>query len=84
LLLDEPFCGLDVATKKLMLDEIVRFKTALDLTLIVVSHDPTEVRRLCGSLAVLEDRQIADRGSLREVASNPRSVLARAFLEQLS
>jgi len=84
LLLDEPFGGLDLLTKETIIREIGRLKSLLGFSLVLVTHDPLEVRELCNSLAVLEDGRIADRGSFDEVAANANSSLAQAFIKQLS
>jgi ABC-type sulfate/molybdate transport systems ATPase subunit len=80
LLLDEPFGSLDLVTKEALLQEIVRLKSELGFAIMLVTHDPVEVRDLCKSLAVLEDGRIADRGTLDEIAARPHSALGRAFV----
>jgi len=84
LLLDEPFGGLDLLTKETIIREIDRLKSMLGFALVLVTHDPLEVRELCKSLAVLEDGRIADRGPFDEVAANAKSSLAQAIIKQLS
>ena len=84
LLLDEPFGGLDLLTKETIIHEIGMLKSSLGFSLVLVTHDPFEVRNLCNSLAVLEDGRIADRGSFNEIAANAKSALATAFIKQLS
>ncbi len=83
LLLDEPFGGLDLMTKEAVLQEIARLKSELGFAIILVTHDPVEVRGLCNSLAILEAGRIADRGTLDEIATNPHSALGRAFVRAL-
>ncbi len=82
LLLDEPFGGLDLVTKESVIQEIAKLKTQFRFALILVSHDPAEVRAVCTSLAVLEGGRVADRVCLGEDRSNPRSPLARVFIKQ--
>ncbi len=84
LLLDDPFCGLDLLTKETIIGEIGRLKSLLGFSLVLVTHDPFEVGSLCNSLAVLEDGRIADRGSFDEIAANANSSLAQTFIKQLS
>jgi len=82
LLLDEPFGGLDLMTKEAVLEEIARLKSELGFAIILVTHDPVEVRGLCNSLAILEAGRIADRGTLSEIVTSPQSALGRAFKQQ--
>jgi len=79
LLLDEPFAGLDLVTKAAVVREIARLKRELGFAIILVTHDPVEVRGLCDSLAVLDDARIVERGVVEEIAANPQSALGRAF-----
>ena len=83
LLLDEPFGGLDLVTKESMIHEVAKLKCELGFALILVTHDPTEVRVLCDSLAVLEAGRIVDRVSIQKVATNARSALGQAFMKKL-
>ena len=46
LLLDEPFSALDGSTKKLFHSELTRWQSIFDLTVLLVSHDRSEVVRL--------------------------------------
>ena len=84
LLLDEPFGGLDLVTKESVIHEVAQLKSELGFALILVTHDPTEVRVLCDSLAVLDAGRIVDRGRLDEFASTaPSSTLGQVFAKLL-
>ncbi len=80
LLLDEPFGGLDLITKQAILKRIAQLKFELGFAVILVTHDPIEVRGLCNSLAVLEDGRIVEHGSLHKITKNPKSALGNAFV----
>lgn len=81
LLLDEPLSGLDLMTKQAVLQEIARLKAELGFGIILVTHDPVEVRGLCNSLAVLENNRIAEHGSFEEIGTNAQSELGKAFAQ---
>ena len=83
LLLDEPFGGLDLLTKEMVIREIVRLQSLLGFSLVLVTHDPLEVAELCNSLAVLENGRVVDRGPFDEAVANAKSSLAQAFIKQL-
>lgn len=83
LLLDEPLGGLDLLTKQALLEQIAQLKSELGFAVILVTHDPVEVRGLCHSLAVLEDGRIAEHGTLEEITASPRSALGKAFVRAL-
>jgi iron(III) transport system ATP-binding protein len=83
LLLDEPLGGLDLLTKQDMLKQIAELKSELGFAVILVTHDPVEVRGLCNSLAVLEDGRIAECGTLDEITANAQSALGKAFVRAI-
>jgi len=83
LLLDEPLGGLDLITKQAVLEQIARLKSELGFAVILVTHDPLEVRALCHSLAILEEGRIAERGTLEEITTNAQSPLGQAFARAL-
>jgi sulfonate transport system ATP-binding protein len=53
LLLDEPFAGLDLTAKLRLIRIIDRVRDQIDLTLIVVTHDPDEALMLGDEIAAL-------------------------------
>lgn len=81
-LLDEPFGGLDLLTKKSVADEVVSLRRELGFALILVTHAPWEIEALCERLAVLEGGRISQCGTLRELAASPHTDLARAILRE--
>ena len=83
LLLDEPLGGLDLVTKQAVLQQIAQLKSQLGFAVILVTHDPVEVRGLCNSLAVLEDGRVAEHAALDEIIATPQSALGKAFVRAL-
>ncbi len=79
LLLDEPFGGLDLLTRQAILQEIARLRAELQFGIVLVTHDPLEVRRLCDSLAVLENGQIVEHQRIEQIGAGARSELGRVF-----
>lgn len=71
LLLDEPLAALDDASAHDILSRLL----ALDLRVVYVSHDLTEIWRLPASVIVLEAGRIAATGPLREVLAAHRDRL---------
>lgn len=71
LLLDEPLAALDDASAHDILARLL----ALDLRVVYVSHDLTEIWRLPASVLVLEAGRIAATGPLREVLAAHRDRL---------
>lgn len=79
LLLDEPFGGLDLLTKRAVIGEVCRLKSTLAFALVLVAHDPLEARQLCDSLVVLDGGRVVDNCPLAGIATQARTPLAKAF-----
>ena len=67
LLLDEPLSALDVAMRLKLQDEILELHKKLGLTVIMVSHDPSEIYRLASRVLVLENGVVVADGIPKEV-----------------
>lgn len=83
LLLDEPFSGLDITLKVQLFSEIQQLASIHAVTLVLVTHDPLEAIALCTNALVIEEGSVCDRGQLRELLRQPRSLTLQAFLRQL-
>lgn len=66
LFLDEPTAGLDVEGR-LSLHEQIRQLKAMGKTLILASHDMTEVENLCDRIAILSGGKIAFIGTVEQL-----------------
>ncbi|TCL01572.1 thiamine transport system ATP-binding protein [Shimia isoporae] len=56
ILLDEPFAALGPALKSEMLDLVSELQTETSATLLMVSHDPSDARRIAGQTVLVADR----------------------------
>lgn len=64
--LDEPTAGLDVEARMFLHEEIKKLK-AQSKTIIMSSHDMSEVESLCDKIAILRNGQIAFYGTAEEL-----------------
>ena len=71
LILDEPTAGQDVLTRVALVEMLQRLRRERGLTLVVISHDLTDVAALCDRVAVLYAGQIAELGPTRVVLDDP-------------
>jgi molybdate transport system ATP-binding protein len=61
LLLDEPFAALDKPLRQRLRDELLQLQTALQLPLLLITHDDDDVRCLAQAVVPLEaGREAAD------------------------
>jgi ABC-type Fe3+/spermidine/putrescine transport system ATPase subunit len=72
LLLDEPFSQVDTILKKQLRDDIERLARFLNITVIMVSHDPTDGLSLSDKLVVIKDGKIIRQGKATDIYHNPQ------------
>lgn len=79
LFLDEPFAGLDLCTKRELVDDIAQLASARTMTIVLVTHDPAEAFSLCGRAVLLDQGHVETEGSWEQVLRAPHSDLLKAF-----
>jgi molybdate transport system ATP-binding protein len=71
LLLDEPFAAVDRAVRRRLQDEIEELHRALDMPIVLVTHDFDDVVRLATHLLLLERGRGVAHGRLSDLTSRP-------------
>jgi ABC-type sugar transport system ATPase subunit len=71
LLLDEPFSNLDVQHKNIIKSVIRRLGEKLNITCILVSHDPLDILSWADMILVMKDGQIIQQGTATQVYRQP-------------
>jgi D-methionine transport system ATP-binding protein len=79
LLCDEPTSALDSETTSQILDLLRELNGTLGVTVVLITHDLSVVRRVCDRAALLEAGRVVDVEDVAEMASNPDSPLGSAF-----
>jgi len=82
LLLDEPLAALDQLLRERLLVELRALFDELAVTVVAVTHDPTEAAALGDRIAVLLDGRIAQEGPAGEVIARPRSSVVAGLVGQ--
>ncbi|MGB7589050.1 MAG: ATP-binding cassette domain-containing protein [Solirubrobacterales bacterium] len=67
LLLDEPTSALDHGARDAVEETLMRLRRELDISVIVVSHDPDQARRLSDWVLRLEEGRVVGAGPLENV-----------------
>ncbi|MBC8522815.1 ABC transporter ATP-binding protein [PVC group bacterium] len=80
LLLDEPLSNLDAKLRLEMRSEIRRICTTIGMTTVYVTHDQKEALSIADRLAILNDGQVMQVGSPREVYQSPNSQFVAEFI----
>jgi putative spermidine/putrescine transport system ATP-binding protein len=74
LLLDEPFSALDAALRGEMHDLVGQVRTALDPTIVLVTHDQAEAASLADCVAVLSAGRLVQLDTVDRIYSRPTSL----------
>jgi len=77
LLCDEPTSALDSETTRSVLDTLRAINESLGVTIVIVTHELSVVRRLCRHVAVIEDGGLAEQFIVAETGVVRRTLLGR-------
>jgi multiple sugar transport system ATP-binding protein len=80
LLLDEPFSQVDALLKNQLRADIKRLAKETGLTIILVSHDPTDGLFLADQLLILKQGELLQNDSPEHTYSNPSSIYTAQIL----
>jgi ABC-type sulfate/molybdate transport systems ATPase subunit/ABC-type sulfate transport system permease component len=72
-LLDEPFSSLDAPVRAELRRELRRLQRDVNLSTVLVTHDPEEAAMLAEEIVVVSGGQVLQSGSCREVYQRPAS-----------
>ncbi len=80
LLCDEATSALDPETTKNVLELLRKVNKAYNLTIVLITHEMSVIRDLCDKVAVIDNGEIAEEGSVYEVFTNPQKTITRNFV----
>ena len=72
MLLDEPFSSLDAPVRAQLRRELRRLQRDVNLSTVLVTHDPEEAAMLADEIIVVSDGRVLQSGSCRDVFRPPR------------
>ena len=82
LLLDEPTASLDPETRDFVRNFLENYQSERGTSILLASHNMTEVERLCSSVLMMNDGLIIDKGSPRElIKKHGRKNMEEVFLK---
>lgn len=81
LLCDEATSALDPATTQSILQLLKDINKRLGLTILLITHEMEVVKRICDRVAVIDQGQLIESGSVSEIFSNPKTELAQKFIQ---
>ncbi|MEA5155333.1 methionine ABC transporter ATP-binding protein [Raineyella sp.] len=77
LLCDEPTSALDPATTTQILDLLVRVNRSVGVTIVLITHELSVVRRICTHAALLEHGRISESGPVVDLVTDAGSALGQ-------
>jgi spermidine/putrescine transport system ATP-binding protein len=80
LLLDEPFSALDYSLRKSMRIELKELQRRLGITFVFVTHDQEEALSMSDRIVIMNQGQIEQMGSPRDVYEEPRNLFVAKFI----
>ena len=80
LLLDEPTSNIDNATTA-DIETLLRRAKGDGITMVIVSHNLSQIRRLCDNVIFMNKGVVVETGSADGILSNPREPDTRTFIE---
>ena len=83
IVLDEPATGLDVITQARLLDELVRLRTEVGVSMVYVTHDLAVVASFADRIAVMYAGRIVEYGPTGEILRSPRHPYTRGLLNSI-
>ena len=81
-LLDEPFCSLDVEVRSRLRSELSSVLKSCSASALLVTHDPHEALAICDRVAVLRSGEIQQYSTPIEMVSKPSNVFVGQFVLQ--
>ena len=80
LLLDEPFCSLDMHVKLKLRSELPNILRSCNASGLMVTHDPEEAMSICDKVAVMSEEKIHQIESPIKLLENPKTIFVSSFI----
>lgn len=82
LLCDEATSALDPQTTDEVLDLLVKVKKEFNVTIVLITHEMEVVRKICDRVAVMNQGEIVEEGSVLSVFKHPQHPVTKRFVKQ--
>ncbi|ABV50513.1 ABC transporter, ATP binding component, possibly iron transporter [Prochlorococcus marinus str. MIT 9215] len=80
ILLDEPFCSLDMHVKLKLRSELPNILRECNASGLMVTHDPEEAMAICDKVAVMNEGEIHQIDTPINLLNNPKSIFVSSFI----
>ena len=83
LVLDEAVSALDVTTRVEILTLLERIRLETGVSMLMITHDLTVIRRLCDEVVVMRNGRVEERGETGAVLDDPQAQYTRLLLDSI-
>lgn len=80
LLCDEATSALDPTTTRSILALLKDINQRLGITVVIITHEMAVIEEICQRVAIIDQSQIAEVGSVEEIFTNPKSQAAKRLV----
>ncbi len=80
LLCDEATSALDPDTTKSVLKLLKEIHEKTGITIVIITHQMEVVKQICTHVAVMDSGEIAEKGDIAKIFSNPKTEIAKKFV----
>ncbi|BCB05183.1 methionine ABC transporter ATP-binding protein [Bacillus sp. KH172YL63] len=83
LLCDEATSALDPQTTESILNLLKRINGEYGITIVMITHEMGVIREICDKVAVMENGEIVEEGSVFDIFSNPQTSTTKNFVKSV-
>lgn len=84
ILSDEATSALDPTNTESILNLLKEINRTLGITILAITHEMDVIKKLCDTVAVMEDGVIVEEGSVVDIFSNPATATSKTFLKDMN
>ncbi|MBS0624486.1 MAG: ATP-binding cassette domain-containing protein [Verrucomicrobia bacterium] len=78
---DEATSALDPKSTKEILDLLKAINKKLGITIVLITHDMEVIKKICNKVAVLDQGQVVEEGSVAQVFADPKHPITQYFIQ---
>lgn len=80
LLCDEATSALDPTTTKSILQLLQKINKEFSITIVIITHEMAVVQEICSHVAIIDNGNLAEHGTVEEVFTSPKSPAAKKLV----
>ena len=80
LLCDEATSALDPTTTKSILQLLQKINKEFGITIVIITHEMAVVQEICSHVAIIDNGNLAEHGTVEEVVTSPKSSAAKKLV----